>query len=319
MTLISAKPAGSSGDTAPRAGPTSGRRKPAWRRRQALVAWLFALPFAVIFLVFMVGPLMASLALSVTDMTGRDLRNPFAVQFVGLDNFTALFADETFLTAIKNTAYFVLVGVPLTVVVALAIALALDNGIHRFRSVFRVGFYTPVVTSIVAIAVVWKYILEPDGLLNQGLAGIGIAGPDWLHDTEFAMPSLILMAVWRNMGTLMIVFLAGLQSISPELHEAARMDGANTFQRFRDITLPLLRPTLLLGCVLISIYYFQFFEEAFVMTGGGPLDHTLSITYFTYNQFGYGNYGYASAASYVLAIAIALVTLVQFRVLRSKD
>jgi multiple sugar transport system permease protein len=213
----------------------------------------------------------------------------------------------------------VIVGVPLTVVVALAIALALNNGIQRFRSMFRVGFYTPVVTSIVAIAVVWKYILEPDGLLNQALAGIGIAGPDWLHDTGFAMPSLILMAVWRNMGTLMIVFLAGLQSISPELHEAARVDGANTFQRFRDITLPLLRPTLLLGCVLISIYYFQFFEEAFVMTGGGPLDHTLSITYFTYNQFGYGNYGYASAASYVLAIAIALVTLVQFRVLRSKD
>lgn len=317
MTLISAKPASPKDATSP--GDPPRRGKPAWRRRQALVAWLFALPFAVIFCVFMVGPLVASLALSVTDMTGRDLRNPFAVQFVGLDNFIALFSDDTFLTAIKNTAYFVIVGVPLTVVVALAIALALNNGIQRFRSMFRVGFYTPVVTSIVAIAVVWKYILEPDGLLNQALSGLGITGPDWLHDTTFAMPSLILMAVWRNMGTLMIVFLAGLQSISPELHEAARVDGANTFQRFRDITLPLLRPTLLLGCVLISIYYFQFFEEAFVMTGGGPLDHTLSITYFTYNQFGYGNYGYASAASYVLAIAIALVTLVQFRVLRSKD
>ncbi len=295
------------------------RRLSPWRRRQAVVAWMFALPFAAVFLVFMVGPLVASLALSFTDMTNRDLRSPLAVQFVGFDNFVALFSDPTFLTAIKNTAYFVLVGVPLTVVVALAIALALDNGIQRFRSVFRVGFYTPVVTSIVAIAVVWKYILEPDGLLNQALSAIGIHGPDWLHDTSFAMPSLILMAVWRNMGTLMIVFLAGLQTISPELHEAARMDGANTFQRFRDITLPLLRPTLLLGCVLISIYYFQFFEEAFVMTGGGPLDHTLSITYFTYNQFGYGNYGYASAASYVLALAIGLVTLLQFRVLRSKD
>jgi multiple sugar transport system permease protein len=301
-------------DPAPR---RRGRRTQ--RRRQALVAWLFALPFALIFLVFMVGPLLASLALSFTDMTGRDLRNPFAVQFVGVDNFVKLFSDQTFRTAVANTAYFVLVGVPLTVVVALAIALALDNGIQRFRTVFRVGFYTPVVTSIVAIAVVWKYILEPGGLLNQGLAAIGIHGPDWLHDTDYAMPSLILMAVWRNMGTLMIVFLAGLQSISPELHEAARVDGANTLQRFRDITLPLLRPTLLLGCVLISIYYFQFFEEAFVMTGGGPLDHTLSITYFTYNQFGYGNYGYASAASYVLALAIALVTLVQFRLLRSKD
>ncbi|MET0901038.1 MAG: sugar ABC transporter permease [Mycobacterium sp.] len=318
MTLTTS--AQSAVDSASTARPEpAARRPPAWRRRQALVAWMFALPFAVIFLIFMVGPLVASLALSLTDMTGRDLRNPFAVQFVGLDNFIQLFSDDTFVSAIKNTAYFVVVGVPLTVGVALAIALVLNNGIQRFRSVFRVGFYTPVVTSIVAIAVVWKYILEPGGLLNQTLATIGIQGPDWLHDTSFAMPSLIMMAVWRNMGTLMIVFLAGLQSIPPELHEAARVDGANAFQRFRDITLPLLRPTLLLGCVLISIYYFQFFEEAFVMTGGGPLDHTLSITYFTYNQFGYGNYGYASAASYVLAIVIALVTLLQFRLLRSKD
>jgi multiple sugar transport system permease protein len=319
MTLTTS--AQSAVDTASTARPEPAARRPppAWRRRQALVAWMFALPFAVIFLIFMVGPLVASLALSLTDMSARDLRNPFAVQFVGLDNFIQLFSDDTFLTAISNTAYFAVVGVPLTVVVALAIALMLNNGIQRFRSMFRVGFYTPVVTSIVAIAVVWKYILEPGGLLNQTLATIGIQGPDWLHDTSFAMPSLIMMAVWRNMGTLMIVFLAGLQSIPPELHEAARVDGANAYQRFRDITLPLLRPTLLLGCVLISIYYFQFFEEAFVMTGGGPLNHTLSITYFTYNQFGYGNYGYASAASYVLAIVIALVTLLQFRLLRSKD
>ncbi|MET7333746.1 sugar ABC transporter permease [Nonomuraea sp. NPDC005650] len=292
---------------------------PGWRRRRALAAWLFALPFSVLFALFMVGPLVASLGMSFTDMTGRDLRNPFSVDVVGLANFAELFSDAKFLRAVVNTAYFVGVGVPLTVVVSLLIAMALNNGITRFRTLFRVGFYTPVVTSIVAIAVVWKYILEPGGLLNQGLAAVGISGPDWLHDTSFAMPSLILMAMWRNMGTLMIVFLAGLQGVPAEVYEAARVDGAGAFQRFRKLTLPLMRPTILLGCVLISVYYFQFFEEAFVMTGGGPLDSTLSITYFTYNEFGYGNYGYASAASYVLAIAIALVTLVQFRLLRPKD
>jgi len=293
-------------------------KRPAWRRRQALIAWAFALPFSALFLVFMIGPLVASLLLSVTDMTARDMRDPLAVAFVGVDNFVTLFQDDKFQAAILNTIYFVGVGVPLTIVVSLLIAMALNNGIRRFRAVFRVGFYTPVVTSIVAIAVVWKYILEPDGLLNQALSGIGISGPDWLHDTHFAMPSLIFMAMWRNMGTLMIIFLAGLQGVPTEVYEAAKVDGASAFQRFYGLTLPLMRPTILLGVVLISVYYFQFFEEAFVMTGGGPLDSTLSITYFTYNQFGYGNYGLASAASYVLALTIGLVTLLQFRFLRSK-
>ncbi len=292
--------------------------KPAWRRKQAIAAWVLALPFALLFVTFMVGPLIASLLISLTDMRARDLRNPLAVAFVGLSNYTELFGDEKFLKAIVNTLYFAGVGMPLTVAVALMIAMALNNGINRFRSVFRVGFYTPVVTSIIAIGIVWKYILEPDGLLNQTLGAVGISGPDWLNDTSTAMPSLIVMAMWRNMGTLMIIFLAGLQGLPQDVFEAARVDGASAWQRFRMLTLPLLRPTILLGCVLISVYYFQFFEEAFVMTEGGPLNSTKSITYFTYDEFGFGNYGYASAASYVLAISIGLVTLVQFRLLREK-
>ncbi|CAN5216617.1 sugar ABC transporter permease [soil metagenome] len=307
------------GPTAEESAAATRAKQPAWRRRQALVAWLFALPFSLLFLTFMIGPLVISLILSVTDMTSRDVRDPFAVAFVGFDNVVQLFGDDKFLKAIGNTAYFVGIGVPLTVVVALLLALALNNGIQRFRAVFRVGFYTPVVTSIVAIAVVWKYILEPDGLFNQALSAVGISGPDWLHDTTFAMPSLIFMAMWRNMGTLMIIFLAGLQGVPEEVYEAAKVDGASSFRRFIDLTLPLMRPTILLGSVLISVYYFQFFEEAFVMTGGGPLNSTLSVTYYTYNQFGFGNYGLASAASYVLAIAIGLISLLQFRLLRSKD
>ncbi|WP_293786161.1 carbohydrate ABC transporter permease [uncultured Aeromicrobium sp.] len=268
--------------------------RPRWRRRQAWSAWLFAFPFMTVFSLFMIGPLAASLAMSMSDITARDLRNPFAVSFVGLSNFAELLTDARFLRAIVNTVYFAGVGVPLTVVAALLIAVALNNGIGRLRAIFRMGFYTPVVTSIVAIGIVWRFILEPDGMLNRALATIGITGADWLNDTTWAMPWLIILAVWRNLGTLMIIFLAGLQGISEEVHEAARVDGAGPVQRFFRITLPLMRPSILLGCVLISVYYFQFFEEAFVMTGGGPLDSTLSITYFTYDHFGYGNYGYAA-------------------------
>jgi multiple sugar transport system permease protein len=218
-----------------------------------------------------------------------------------------------------NTGYFVVVGIPLTMAAGLVLAVALNNGITRFRSAFRVGFYTPVVTSIVAIAVVWRFILQPDGLLNLVLGWVGIAGPDWLNSTEWSMPAMILMAVWRNMGTLMIIFLAGLQNVPTEVLEAAQVDGANAWQRFFTVTLPILRPTLLLGAVLLSVGFLQFFEEPFVMTRGGPLDSTLSVSYFTFNQFGFGKYGLASAASYVLFIAIALLSLIQFRTLRSKD
>nr|WP_237762453.1 sugar ABC transporter permease [Arthrobacter sp. ERGS1:01] len=280
---------------------------------------MFALPFVAIFAVFMLVPLISSFVMSFTDFTSRDVQDPTAVEFVGLKQYLDLFADPQFLRSMLNTAYFVVVGIPLTMAVALLLAVALNNGIKRFRTVFRVGFYTPVVTSIVAVAVVWRFILQPDGLLNEVLAAVGIHGPDWLNDQAWAMPSLILMAVWRNMGTLMIIFLAGLQTVPEEMLEAAAVDGANAWKRFTRITIPTIRPTLLLGAVLLSVGFLQFFEEPFVMTKGGPLDSTLSISYFTYNQFGFGKYGTASAASYVLFVAIALLSLVQFRALRSKD
>jgi len=289
------------------------------RGRQGLVAWLFALPFVIVFGVFMLVPLVSSFVMSFTDFTSRDMVSPLAIEFVGLDQYAALFSNPQFVRSMVNTAYFVVVGIPLTMIVALALALALNSGIDRFRTTFRVGFYTPVVTSIVAVAVVWRFMLQSDGLLNTVLGWVGISGPDWLNSTTWAMPAMILMAAWRNMGTLMIIFLAGLQTIPAEFKEAASVDGANLWQRFTQITLPLLRPTLLLGAVLLSVGYLQFFEEPFVMTQGGPLDSTLSVSYFTYNQFGFGLYGYASAASYVLFVAIALLSLVQFRALRAKD
>lgn len=295
-------------------GPAAARR-----RRTAVVAYLFSLPFIVSFAIFMVFPLISSLGMSFTDFRSTDIPTPFAVAFVGLDQYTALFQNEQFVRSMLNTLYFVGVGIPLTMAVALALAVALNGAITRFRTAFRVGFYAPVVTSIVAVAVVWRFILQPDGLLNTLLASIGITGPDWLGSTAWSMPSMILMAVWRNMGTLMIIFLAGLQGIPQEVTEAAEVDGAGAWQRFVRVTLPMLRPTLLLGAVLLSVGYLQFFEEPFVMTKGGPLDSTLSISYFTYNQFGFGNYGTASAASYVLFVAIALLSIVQFRAFRTKE
>lgn len=299
------------------AAPKKGR--PRRERRMTLTAWLFATPFVVLFLVFMAGPILGSLAMSFTDMTTRDLQTPFAVNVVWFDNYIRLFQDPRFIRSLLNTILFVVVAVPLTIVLALLVAIALDKGIRRFRTVFRVGYYAPVVTSIVAIAIVWRFILQPDGLLNGFLALFGIQGPDWLQSTTWAMPSLIAMAVWRNIGTLMVIFLAGLTAVPREQHEAAMVDGANAWQRFWSITLPALRPTMLFAAVITGIGFLQFFEEPFVMTRGGPLDSTLSTAMYTYQQFGFGNYSYASAASYVLFLAIVLLSLLQFRLLGKKD
>ncbi|MEV8268497.1 sugar ABC transporter permease [Microbacterium sp. NPDC076911] len=295
------------------------RRESKGARRQALVAWGFALPFMIFFGVFMLIPILSSFAMSFTDFRASDVQDPFAVTFVGLDQYIQLFRDPQFIKSLGVTFYFVLVGIPLTMAVALLLALALNTGISRLRSVYRVGFYLPVVASIVAVAVVWRFLLQDDGIINAALSFVGIDGPNWLNDTFWAMPALIVMAVWRNVGTLMIIFLAGLQTIAPEMREASALDGVSIWQRFIHITLPLMRPTLLLGAILISVGYLQFFEEPFIMTNGGPLDSTLSVTYFVYNEFGFGNYGTASAGSYVLFVVIALLAFAQFRVLRSKD
>jgi len=300
--------------------PGGGRsRRRATRPREGLAGWGFALPFLIVFVVFMAGPVLASFAMSFTDLRSADLRNPLAVDPVGLDNYTRLFGDDTFRQAAVNTAYFVVVGVPLTMVLGLAAAVGLNAGIRKFVTFFRVSYYLPVVTSIVAIAVVWRFLLEPEsGLVNTMLGWFGIEGPSWLTNPATAMPSLIVMAAWRNLGFLMVIFLAGLQTIPRSLYEAAAIDGASAWSRFRHITLPLMRPTLLFGGVITGIGYLQFFEEPFVMTQGGPLDKTLSVAFYTYKQFGFGNYSYAAAMSYVLFLTILVLTLVQFRLLRSR-
>ncbi|WP_328414339.1 sugar ABC transporter permease [Streptomyces violaceus] len=295
-----------------------GPRGGSGRLRRTLVAWAFCSPFVLLFATFGLWPVLSSLSMSVTDITSKDVETPFSVNFVGLENYATLFADPTFVRAVLNTLYFVAVGIPLTMVISLAIAVALNSGIQRAKGFFRVAYFAPVVTSIVAIAVVWRYLYKPDGMINSVLSVVGVSGPDWLNDPNWSMPALILMAVWRHFGIPMVIFLAGLQSIPPELHEAAVVDGASPWRAFRSVTLPLLRPTTLVVAVLLSISYLQFFEEPFVMTSGGPLDSTTSISYYAYEQFGFGNYGMASAASYVLVTAIALLSLLQFRIFRAK-
>jgi multiple sugar transport system permease protein len=297
------------------------RRRPGrGRRREVRAGYLFALPFLVLFLVFTVGPVLASFAMSFTDLRSADVRHPLAVALVGLDNYSKLISDDSFRHAALNTAYFVVVGVPLTMGLALAVAVGLNSGITRARAFFRVGYYLPVVTSIVAVAVVWRFLLQPDsGIVNTLLGYVGVDGPSWLKSTTFAMPSLIVMSAWRNMGSLVVIFLAGLQIVPKDLHEAAALDGAGAWGRFRHVTLPLMRPTLLFGGVVTAIGYLQFFEEPFVMTNGGPLESTLSAAYYTYNQFGYGNYSYAAAMAYALFVVIALVTAVQFKLLGQRD
>lgn len=303
-----------------RTDPYAMRKHAPLYRRRTRAAWGFALPFVLLFAVFTAGPVLMSLAMAVTDIRSRDLRDPLAVEFVGLDNFVAVFADPLFRQAAGNTAYFVLVGVPLTLALSLGIAVVLNAGITRLKGFFRVGYYMPVVTSIVAVAVVWRFLLHPDvGLINEVLGWFGIDGPNWLASSTWAMPSMIAMATWRSIGTLVVIFLAGLQSVPTTMHEAAALDGAGTWQRFRYITVPMLRPTLLFGAVITGIGYVQFFEEPFVMTQGGPLNSTLSVAFHTYNQFGFGNYGYAAAMSYVLFLAVVLLALVQFRLLGDRD
>lgn len=299
-------------------GAAAGTARHGWR--QDLTGWAFAAPFVILFGVFMAFPILAALILSFTNFGLRDLQNPLGTSFVGLQNYAELFADPKFWKSLGNTVYFVVVGVPLTLILGLVVANALSRGITRFRTAFRVGYYLPVITSIVAIAVVWRFLLNPEvGLINLLLENLGITGPAWLANPALAMPSIIAMAVWRNVGFAMVVFVAGMQAIPAVLYEAAAIDGAGRWKAFRYVTLPMLRPTILFMLVITTIGYLQLFEEPFVMTDGGPLDKTLSISMYMYQQgFEFFHQGYASAIAYVLFVIVAIVAFLQFKFLRSE-
>ncbi|WP_129785344.1 carbohydrate ABC transporter permease [Promicromonospora panici] len=296
----------------------SRRAKRTGAHRRTLVAWLFLLPFLAVFVVYTAIPTVAALGFSLTDLRGTDLRNPFAVEFVALSNYAWLFSDGRFVRDLGNTAIFVLVGVPLTMLLGFALALALDAGVRRLRGVFRTIFFAPVVTNVVAVALIWQYAFNRNGTVNEVLSNIGFAGPNWLGDPNLAMPVVILLGVWRNFGIAMVLFLAGLQGVPEDVHEAAALDGAGWWRRLWHITTPLLVPTILLVSVLLTVFYLQVFDEPYLLTDGGPLGSTESVALYTYHQFGFGQFGLSSAASFVILVLVAVVSIIQFRLLRPR-
>ena len=286
--------------------------------KSSRVAWWFVGPALLVIAVFFVLPVLAGLAMSLTDFdiyALADLRN---LRIVGLRNYAELLQRPLFWKALGNTLYFVVVGVPLSLAVSLGAALLLDSRFARFQPFFRTALFAPVVTTIVAVAVIWRHLLGTRyGFVNYALGAIGIAPIDWLGDPRFAMPAIIIFAVWKNFGYNMIILLAGLQSIPRDLYEAARIDGASALARFRYVTLPMLAPILTIVGILTVAGYFQLFAEPYVMTQGGPLQSTVSVLYFMYDEgFKWWNLGTASAVAFMLFLLIFAVTMLQLRQMR---
>jgi len=255
----------------------------------------------------------AALILSFTDFDIYALGDLENLRFIGLDNYIRLLQNPLFWKALGNTFYFVLIGGPLSVAVSLGAAMLINSNLVRFKGLFRSAFFMPVVTTLVAVAVVWRYLYHPHyGLLNHALATLGVDPIDWLGDPIWAMPAIIMMAVWKNFGYNMIIFIAGLQNIPAQLYEAAKIDGAGPMQQFLRITLPMLAPTFLFVAIITMIGYFQLFAEPYVMTQGGPSNATLSIVLLMYEEgFRWWNMGYASALAFVLFLIILMATLLQ--------
>ncbi|AGG90980.1 MULTISPECIES: carbohydrate ABC transporter permease [Rhodanobacter] len=281
-------------------------------------AWLFLAPALVVLGVFFLLPVLAALVLSLTDYdlyALADLRN---LRFVGFGNYWALLQRPLFWSALGHTVYFVAVGVPLSMGASLGAALLLNSPLARCKALFRTALFAPVVTTVVAVAVIWRYLFNTRyGMANHLLDLLGIHPIDWLGDPHWAMPTIIAFAVWKNFGYNMIIFLAGLQAIPPELYEAARIDGASSWRQFRHITLPMLKPTLLMVAILTVSGYFQLFAEPYVMTEGGPLQSTVSVLYLMYDDgFKWWNLGSASAVAFLLFLLMFAATVLMLKLSR---
>ncbi len=281
--------------------------------RRARAGVLFAAPALALIGLFFLFPVAASVLLSLTDFDLYAIGDRSRLRVVGIANYTALLADPLFWAALRNTAYFVFVAGPLSIALSLAAALALTATALRLAGLFRTLFFLPVVTSLVAVAVVWRYVYHPRfGLLNAALAALGVAPRDWLGDPALAMPALIALSAWKNFGFNMVIFMAGLQSIPAQLYEAASIDGAGRWQQFIRVTLPMLGPTFAFVAAMTLIGNFQFFAEPYVMTRGGPSNRTLSVVLYMYEQgFRWWNLGYAAAVAFVLfgiILAVSVLT-----------
>lgn len=278
-------------------------------------AWIFITPALVILGLFFLLPVIAALALSLTDYDLYALADIRNLRFIALDNYWTLLHRPLFWSALGHTVYFVVVGVPLSLLASLGAAMLLNSPLARFKPFFRTALFAPVVTTVVAVAVIWRYLFNTKyGLINYALESIGMPTVDWLGDPHWAMPTIILFAVWKNFGYNMIIFMAGLQAIPGDLYEAARIDGASAWAQFRHITLPMLKPTMTMVSILTVSGYFQLFAEPYVMTEGGPLQSTTSVLYLMYEEgFKWWNLGSASAVAFILFAIMFAVTATMLR------
>lgn len=289
------------------------RRKRLIFSEEARTALLALLPSFLVFAVFIAYPVFYSLFLSFQEWS---LTTPVKA-FVGLGNYLQLLRSRDFLVALKNTVSYSIGTVPVGNALSLGVAILLNEKMRGLRF-YRVAYFMPTVTSMIAVAVVWMWIYDPYyGLLNALLRAFGINGPAWLADPRWAMPAMILLSIWKNLGYNMVIFLAGLQDIPAEYYEAAGIDGAGAWQKFIYVTLPSMKMPIAFGLIMGTIRSFQVFGQIYVMTGGGPMNATMVIVYYLYRQaFEFFRMGYASAAAWVLFLIILSLTLVQNRLLR---
>lgn len=277
--------------------------------KKGLVIGLFLLPNLIGFILFTGIPIIYSFVLSFTEW--NLITTP---RFIGLANYKTLLKDEEFWLALKNTLRFIVGYLPLVMSISLGIALMLNKKI-KMKTFFRGAYFLPVVTSWVAVSLIWKWLLNPVyGLVNYGLSLIGINGPAWLQDPKWAMAGIILTSVWKDIGFIMVLYLAGLQEISKSYYEAADIDGAGSFQKFWHITLPMLAPTTFFVFVISLINSFQVFDQILIMTNGGPVGATTVLVQQIYNNaFRYFKMGYAASISWVLFLLVFAVTYIQIK------
>ncbi|MEH3159892.1 MAG: sugar ABC transporter permease [Sphingomonas taxi] len=286
--------------------------------RQARTGWLFVAPVLAIIALVFVLPTLLALGLSVTDYSIYALADWSNLRFVGLGNFVTLLSTPLFWRALANTLLFAGLGVPMAIGASLFAALLLNDATVRWRPLWRVLLFAPYVTSVVATAVVWRFLFNQRfGLINRLLAAIGIAPVDWLGDPHTSIPAILIFVTWKIFGYNMIVFTAALSAVPGDLMEAARLDGASRWGRFRHVTLPAIGPTLMLATVMSVAGFLQIFAEPYVMTLGGPAQSTTTVLYFMFDEgFKWWNLGQASAVAFVLFLMILAVTLVQTRIAR---
>jgi multiple sugar transport system permease protein len=286
--------------------------------KERTAGWVFSGPALLAIGLFFALPALASLALSFTDFDIYALADRANLRFIGLGNYVALLQKPLFWKAMGNTLWFVVCGVPSIVAVSLAAALLVNSRMLKWRPVWRVALFAPFVTTLVATAVVWNYLLHTRyGLINYGLGKLGIAPVDWLGSPRTSLPAILIFVTWKTFGYNMVIFLAALQSVSADLLDAAKMDGAGWWTRLRHVTLPAIAPTVLLVSILTVAGMFQLFAEPYVMTQGGPEQSTVTVLYFMYEEgFKWWNLGSGAAVAFILFLCILVVTLLQLRVAR---